>query len=73
MAALALLLFSGCAGALRGSSIVHPLPEPPPPPPEPETFAGKGALKSRIESAGSFEGMVALFDAEDSDDGASMR
>ena len=72
-AALALLLFSGCVGPPGGYSIVGPLPEPPPPPPEPETFAGKRALKSRIEAAGGFEGMVAIFDDEDSDHGKGMR
>ncbi len=72
-AALALLLFSGCAGPPGGYSIVGPLPEPPPPPPEPETFEGRDALKSRIEAAGGFEGMVAVFDIEDSDHGRGMR
>ena len=71
--ALALLLFSGCAGPPGGYSIVGPLPEPPPPTPEPETFEGRDALKSRIEAAGGFEGMVALFDGEDSDHGRFMR
>ena len=73
MAAMAMLLFSGCAGPPGGSNIVHPLPEPPPPPPEPETFAGKEALKSRIEAAGGFDGMVAVFDDGESDHGIGMR
>ena len=64
--ALALLLFSGCAGPPGGYSIVGPLPEP-------ETFEGRDALKSRIEAAGGFEGMVALFDYEDTDHGKGMR
>ena len=76
MAALVLLLWGCAGGAPGGSMIAGPLPEPPPAPPpepEPETFAGKEALKSRIEAAGGFEGMVAVFDIEDSDHGRDMR
>ena len=75
MAALALLLL-GCAGPPGGSMVTGPLPEPPPAPPpepEPETFAGRESLKSRIEAAGGFGGMVAIFDIEDSDHGRGMR
>ena len=71
-AALALLLW-GCAGAPGGSMIAGPLPEPEPPPPEPETFAGREALKSRIEAAGGFEGMIALFDGPTSGHGQGVR
>ena len=71
-AALGLLLW-GCAGPPGGSMIAGPLPEPEPPPPEPETFAGREALKSRIEAAGGFEGMIALFDGPASGHGQAVR
>ena len=73
VAALAPLLFSGCSSAPGGYSIVGPPNPPPPPPPEPETVEGKEALGSRIEAAGGFEGMVALFDSPDSDHGRGIR
>ena len=72
-AAVLALLLCGCASSSNGP-VVIPEPLPPlPRPAEPETFAGKAALKSRIEAAGGFAGMVAIFDAEDSDHGRGMR
>ena len=83
--ALALLLISGCASGSGGSTVVTPPPPPappppppappppPPPPPDPETFAGKEALRSRIEAAGGFEGMVAIFDGSTTAHGQGMR
>jgi len=74
-AALVLML-CGCVGG-GGYSIPGPLPPPeplpPPPPPEPERIAGKEALGKRIEAAGGFQGMVALFDSELTDHGLGMR
>ncbi len=72
VAALTLLLCSGCAGPPGGSMIAGPLPEPEPPPPEPEQIEGKEALGARIEAAGGFEGMVALFDSEVTDHAQGM-
>ena len=73
-AALALLL-CGCLGTPSPVGIPgpeNPPPEPPPPPPEPERIEGKEALGKRIEAAGGFQGMVALFDHLETDHGQGM-
>ena len=74
-ALLVLWALAACAGGGSRSypaPVPAPVPEPEPPPP-PETLAGGGALRSRIEAAGGFQGMLVLFDEAGSGHAEAMR